>query len=88
LRGPIVQPSHSRALCGLCGLLLTLGLLCAIVGCDSSDDAASDAASATPSPVPAHTIAARPPTEMELPIRIAVTLPLFEEFARGREGER
>jgi ABC-type Zn uptake system ZnuABC Zn-binding protein ZnuA len=32
---------------------------------------------------PAPTIEARDPTELQLPIRVAVTLPLFEEFVRA-----
>ncbi len=50
-----------------------------------------DGASPSPSPsssTTSPTIISRPPTELELPITVAVTLPLFEDFVReiGKEN--
>ncbi len=72
-------------------VLLTLSsaciLLCLlVVGCS---DGGSDAANITPegTEIPAATLPVRPPTEHELPIRVATTLPLFEEFAKAAGKE-
>ena len=60
-------------------------LLCLIAlwAC-GGDDLAEEA----PTVTPGATIPVREPTELELPIRVAVTLPLFEDFVRaaGREN--
>ncbi|MGH8248668.1 MAG: metal ABC transporter substrate-binding protein, partial [Gammaproteobacteria bacterium] len=65
--------------------LLVLAVLIAAVvlvacGGDDSDDGATPSAVAT--------IPERSPTELELPIKVAVTLPLFEDFVRqiGKEN--
>ena len=56
--------------------------LFAISAC-GGDDSSEVSPSATPGP----TIPVREPTELELPIRVAVTLPLFEEFVRAAGKE-
>ena len=61
-----------------------LALVCLIVlsacgGSDSSEDVSVS--------TPGRTIPAREPTELELPIRVAVTLPLFEDFVRAAGKE-
>ena len=50
--------------------------------CSDSGAEDGDAPTATASPIPERTIPSRSPTEMQLPIRIATTLPVFGEFAR------
>jgi ABC-type Zn uptake system ZnuABC Zn-binding protein ZnuA len=59
-------------------------LLVLLAGCSSDGSPNSSPGSGTPG---ALTIEPREPTELELPIRVAVTLPLFEDFVRAAGQE-
>jgi zinc/manganese transport system substrate-binding protein/zinc transport system substrate-binding protein len=54
-----------------------------LVACGDSEPDGGRPDSTSPPP----TILERSPTELELPIRLGVTLPLFEDFARAAGGE-
>ena len=74
----------TRSLRGRFFRLCVLAALCAMVaacGDGESDGGSPDSASVAP------TILEREPTELDLPIRLGVTLPLFEDFARAAGGE-
>ena len=82
--------SDQRGL-GFPAFLLLATLTLAFVACGgengNADDGTPTPAAALSSAATPFTLPARPPTEHELPIRIAVTLPLFEEFAKVAGGE-
>jgi ABC-type Zn uptake system ZnuABC Zn-binding protein ZnuA len=62
---------------------LVLSLLCLLAVSACGGDSPEEPSSATPGP----TIPVREPTELELPIRVVVTLPLFEDFVRAAGKE-
>lgn len=70
----------------LSAVACAIALLVLACGSDSKDSPQPDDAVGTPSPT-AFQLPQRSPTELDLPIRIAVTLPLLEEFAREAGGE-
>ena len=84
--GTVVGGGGSVTTGRLLRLTGTAGLLLAMVGLPacSGDDSSGGP---SPSTAGAPTIEAREPTELELPIRVAVTLPLFEEFVRAAGKE-
>jgi len=67
----------------LLAILSACLVLLVALGCSNDADPLT-VTSTTPTPV----IVDRPPSELDLPIQVAVTLPIFEEFARaaGREN--
>lgn len=69
-------------------VLLVLGALALIFGCDDGDSGVVASPSAdgieSPSVSPSPT---RHLTSLDLPVRVAVTLPIFEDFARVAAGD-
>ena len=65
-------------------LCVVLSLVSACSGDGSEEDSPSPEAPLTATP---FQLPERSPTEMDLPVRIAVTLPIFEGFAREAGGE-
>ena len=77
----------TRWVLGLCLLVSAgVGILTSACGGDGADSDRAPAGSFSITPTPFRP-ADRPPTEHGLPIRIAVTLPVFEEFARLAGGD-
>jgi ABC-type Zn uptake system ZnuABC Zn-binding protein ZnuA len=70
----------------LCGIVAASTLF-AVQSCSDSDSMESATATVTATPVAITPDAERGPTQMELPIRVAVTLPIFVEFAKEAGGE-
>lgn len=69
------------------GFVLAIAALAVACGSDSTgEEPQFPPGDGSPTPT-AFQLPERPPTELELPIRIAVTLPLFEEFAREAGGD-
>ena len=89
-RSPASSRRRPRTGLGLKSYLLSIAsaiaLLALACGSDGEDSPQPDEDGGTPSPT-AFQLPQRSPTELDLPIRIAVTLPLFEEFALEAGGE-
>jgi ABC-type Zn uptake system ZnuABC Zn-binding protein ZnuA len=67
-----------------------LVLLTAIVSVGACADDADEVPSPSPSTQPTKDVASptqRPRTQLDLPVRVAVTLPIFEDFVRMAAGE-
>jgi ABC-type Zn uptake system ZnuABC Zn-binding protein ZnuA len=66
--------------------LAALSVAALTLACGGSGGGASPSPAGQPTPTP-FVIPDRPPTELDLPVRVAVTLPLFEEWVREAGGE-